>query len=174
MSHALTWVCASWKAHKQKILNEYCAVEWTDAMDEWDRCWCCGLSAGKRLQRCHIVAKSIGGTDEAINLVPLCRHCHDIMPDTPDPDFFWEWIKKQQNPLSGVGLGRHWQLYQAIVDALNGRDVSKCDPTNLTKRMKELGNQAAIHFAQSNKGPDYKISTMEWVVTTAIKELPPV
>lgn len=169
---APSWIAACWKAHKERILEDRCAIEWTDSMEKWERCWCCGSGDGKRLQRCHIVAKSLGGDAGPSNIAPLCRHCHDLMPDTPDPGFFWDWISKQQNPLSGMGMGRYWPLVQPITEALCSKDVSGVDQEAITIELKEQLNKTGMHWAQSGKGPDIKISSMEWAILSIIKKLP--
>jgi hypothetical protein len=176
-SPAPAWIRDCWQAHQSKIINELCAVEWTDNMDEWDRCWCCGASEGKRLQRCHIVAKSIGGSDNSSNIVPLCRHCHDLMPDTPDAEFFWSWLQKQQNPLSGLGIGRYWPVIESAVTALGKKDLASVNANSLKEdqiksEMASLLNQTAIHWSQSGKGPTIKLSTIEWAVLSFIDGLP--
>lgn len=171
-TRAPSWIAACWKAHKERILDDLCAIEWTDSMEEWERCWCCGSSEGKRLQRCHIVAKSIGGEPDPSNIVPLCRYCHDLMPDTPDPEFFWIWIGKQQNPMSGLGLGRYWPLMQSITEGLHNKDVSSVDHDAIVSRMRAQLRKTAIHFSQSGKGPETKISSIEWAILSVLNELP--
>jgi hypothetical protein len=174
---APAWIRNCWRAHQSRIITESCAVEWTESMEEWERCWCCGASEGKRLQRCHIVAKSIGGIDHASNIVPLCRHCHDLMPDTPDPEYFWRWLKKQQNPLSGLGLGRYWVIMESASAALKQKDLSSVDASisssdQIKSKIKALLEKSAIHWSQSGKGPTVKLSTIEWAVHCFINELP--
>jgi len=169
---APSWITACWKAHKERILDDRCAIEWTDSMEEWERCWCCGSSEGKRLQRCHIVAKSIRGEPDPSNIVPLCRYCHDLMPDTPDPEFFWIWIGKQQNPMSGLGLGRYWPLMQSITEGLHNKDVSSVDHDAIVSQMRAQLRKTAIHFSQSGKGPETKISSIEWAISSVLNELP--
>ena len=169
---APSWIAACWKAHKERILDDCLAIEWTDSMEEWKKCWCCGHDEGKRLQRCHIVAKSLGEDACPSNIVPLCRHCHDLMPDTPDPGFFWDWISKQQNPLSGAGLGRYLPLVQPITEALSSKDISSVDHDAIISKLNEQLNKTGMHWAQSGKGPDIKISSIEWAITSALKDLP--
>ena len=45
-----------------------------DTPERDDVCWGCGFPAGT--QRCHVLAKCDGGSDEAANLVLLCQRCH--------------------------------------------------------------------------------------------------
>lgn len=64
------------------------SVDWAEADH---RCWRCGCK--KNLQRCHIVPDSIGGKDEASNLVLLCKRCHADGPNVKDPEIMWDWIR---------------------------------------------------------------------------------
>lgn len=40
----------------------------------YDTCWGCGFEVGT--QRCHIIDRCAGGSDEVSNLVLLCVDCH--------------------------------------------------------------------------------------------------
>ena len=49
-------------------------IKWSDA--RWDRvlrCW-----NNIPLQRCHVVPRSLGGTNDVSNLFLMCRECHDL------------------------------------------------------------------------------------------------
>ena len=79
-------------------------------------CWACGYNYGARfrikqsdvgsheisrcwdnipLQRCHIIPRSLGGTNEVTNLFLMCRECHDLAPNTSIPEVFFEWARGQ-------------------------------------------------------------------------------
>lgn len=64
------------------------SVDWAEADH---RCWRCGCK--KHLQRCHIIPDSLGGKDEASNLVLLCKRCHADGPNVDDPEIMWDWIR---------------------------------------------------------------------------------
>jgi hypothetical protein len=64
------------------------AVDWAEAHE---RCWRCAYKS--RLQRCHIVPASRGGTATPDNLVLLCRRCHREAPNVPDARFMWIWLR---------------------------------------------------------------------------------
>jgi len=89
-------------------------VRWID----WGEpgCWSCGFHYGPKydikrsdaswdeilrcwdrvpLQRCHIVARSLGGGDNVTNLFLMCRECHDRMPNTSIPELFFERARAQ-------------------------------------------------------------------------------
>lgn len=81
-------------------------------------CWACGFHYGNKydvrrpdaaweiilrcwdrvpLQRCHIVPKSLGGSNTVDNLFLMCRECHDLAPNTPFPEIFFEWARSQSH-----------------------------------------------------------------------------
>lgn len=64
----------------------------TDWCDAHTRCWRCGYKSS--LDRCHIIPKSLGGSDGCDNLVLLCKSCHREAPNCPDSKYMWEWIKQ--------------------------------------------------------------------------------
>ncbi|MGW7053149.1 HNH endonuclease [Streptomyces sp. NPDC054887] len=47
------------------------------------------------LERAHIVPSSLGGSDEADNLILLCSPCHKESPDWPDPREMARWLAKR-------------------------------------------------------------------------------
>ena len=49
------------------------------------------------LQRCHIVPKSKGGTDNSDNLLLLCKSCHQESPDVTNPTFMKRWVIKKKS-----------------------------------------------------------------------------
>ena len=44
------------------------------------------------LDKCYILAKSLGGEDTPENLFLLCSNCHAESPDTSNPETFIRWI----------------------------------------------------------------------------------
>jgi len=45
-------------------------------------------------ERCHIIAKSLGGSYKCDNLFLMCEDCHQRSPNTTDPKIFFEWVVK--------------------------------------------------------------------------------
>ena len=74
-----------WTVHEEE---RGLGVDWSEA---GTRCWRCGYKS--RLQRCHIVPRSRGGTATVDNLVLLCRRCHREAPNVPDQRFMWIWLR---------------------------------------------------------------------------------
>lgn len=58
------------------------SVDWAEAES---LCWRCAQK--RNLQRCHIIPRSLGGTEEPSNLVLLCAQCHSEAPNVNDPEF---------------------------------------------------------------------------------------
>ena len=69
------WVCGFYHGRKYDIKRS------DPSGDEILRCW-----DRIPLQRCHIVGRGLGGSDDASNLFLLCRECHDRMPNTNVPE----------------------------------------------------------------------------------------
>lgn len=75
-------------------------IKETEVGTDWDlaekRCWRCGKET--ELQRCHLIPDSLGGKDEASNIVLLCDKCHKEGPNVADPEIMWDWIKAYAQP----------------------------------------------------------------------------
>jgi 5-methylcytosine-specific restriction endonuclease McrA len=64
-----------------RLLGTHTAEEWAEILDRHNHaCAICGIPAseliGGRLTKDHITAISLGGSDAATNLRPLCRECN--------------------------------------------------------------------------------------------------
>jgi hypothetical protein len=160
----IQWIKDCWDHHSQFISELDVAVDWGNWETEHKRCWCCGHKS--KLQECHIVPRSLGGSDNASNVVPLCAQCHDEAPDVADPGEMFRWIASQQNPVSGLGLGRYWHLHDTTTSF--GQQLSKSvDWPLLHECIAKAYEQSSYHYSQSNAGPKFKKSTREWVMQTA-------
>lgn len=48
--------------------------------------------------RCHIIPRQAGGSNDPSNLFLLCEKCHEESPDTLNPKNFFKWVyKKRKN-----------------------------------------------------------------------------
>jgi len=68
-------------------------VDWSEAHE---RCWRCGYKS--KLERCHIIPDSLGGTDSPSNLVLLCHRCHREAPNHTNPKYMWIWLRATHSP----------------------------------------------------------------------------
>ncbi len=89
------------------------------ALQDWGEpsCWACGMwrntsdctdpdasvatifkswNGAKFLERCHIIPRMLGGTDECSNLVLLCKQCHKESPDVKSTKFMKRWITQRK------------------------------------------------------------------------------
>jgi hypothetical protein len=80
------WACGFHYGAKYDIKRS--DVVWHEILHCWDRI---------PLQRCHIVSRSLGGTDEAANFFLMCRECHDLAPNTSIPEVFFGWARAQSS-----------------------------------------------------------------------------
>lgn len=68
-------------------------------MCEHEVCYACGREA--KLQRCHIVPHSLGGSDMDVeNYFLMCLDCHQQNPDTVYPKLFWHYIRNRPQYLN--------------------------------------------------------------------------
>jgi hypothetical protein len=86
-----------WSCHQSEC---GLSVDWAEAAL---LCWRCAHK--RQLQRCHIVPRALGGSEEPCNLVLLCRQCHAEAPNVADPDFMWTWLRAHAEPFYGT----YWQ-----------------------------------------------------------------
>ncbi len=78
----ICWSCGrQWKG-KLKKKN----TTWDDYVRAWENA---------PLQRCHIVAKSLGGSNHPSNFFLMCRECHDLSPNTTSRQMFFRWVDRQ-------------------------------------------------------------------------------
>jgi len=69
-----------------------------DVKDIWS-----AKKISSKLNRCHITAKSLGGSDEAYNLFLMCHECHFLSPDTINREAFFRWVyKRRRSKIMGV------------------------------------------------------------------------
>ena len=157
-----TWVKECWEYHSQHVSELDVAVDWGDWESDSSMCWCCGHRG--KLQKCHIIPRSLGGSEKPENIVPLCAQCHDDAPDVQDKEFMFQWIKQNQNGLSGLGAGRYYHLVDLFVARTAGMPF---DPVKFKDCLRKAYSLTSFHFSQSNAGMKMKRSTREWVFNKA-------
>tara|TARA_R110000823_G_scaffold123829_5_gene250056 strand:- start:181 stop:690 length:510 start_codon:yes stop_codon:yes gene_type:complete len=67
---------------------------WTGIIVNEDSCWACGWGEG--VQRCHIIAVSLGGSHHESNLHILCRNCH-VASECLSEEAYWVWLKEMSS-----------------------------------------------------------------------------
>lgn len=149
-------IVAYWSRHEDE---SGLAVDWAEAHK---RCWGCGRKRWKRnFDRCHIVPRSLGGSNRADNLVLLCRRCHIQAPNVKDPSFMWFWLRSHAVPLYDAewiisGLEEYQRLFgKRTFSSLKSLDISQ-----LKRMVEKFRRQAIIHFGEGRPNP----STLAWVI----------
>jgi hypothetical protein len=129
-----------------------------DESEAHELCWRCGCK--RKLQKCHIVAKQFGGTDDVSNLIPLCALCHDEAPDVTDPDAIWEWIRATRSRF----YESFWAQRAMDIATERGVDWSQVDVKKMELNLKECG----LHFFQKTGGCHVKPASIAWAIMKAV------
>lgn len=73
------WGCGSWNCE-----NDICGWKVDEALKNFNNVeW---------LERCHIVPRSLGGSNKPENLVLMCHQCNIANPHTDNPEVFFGWM----------------------------------------------------------------------------------
>jgi hypothetical protein len=133
------WACRFHYGIKYDIKSP--RASWNEILSGWERI---------PLQRCHIVSRSLGGTDEPSNLFLMCRECHDLAPNTALPEIFFEWARAQSC----------WRRESAkIEEALRSFGVRSEQHNELLQLMESsefqdwVDGKLGLHRPQSNYAP---------------------
>ena len=164
------------KRHALTTTAEEIADYWSRQIDENDlnifwseaheRCWRCGTT--KSLQRCHIVARSLGGSDEPSNLVILCSECHADSPDVDDSEIMWDWLRAYKAASPTVfwvqqGCREYEFMYhRSAQDELDylGEYGAHFDFENPFQEMVENACNMTRHFGMSHASPSTFAGTL--------------
>ncbi len=85
-------IAAAWLKSTDPLDREV-VYEFGSTAEECNQCWRCGGGPGcNGIERCHIVAHCFGGSVDPLNLVLLCRRCHEKQPDGMDRETQLKWI----------------------------------------------------------------------------------
>jgi HNH endonuclease len=130
------WACRFHYGIKYDIKSP--DASWNEILDGWERI---------PLQRCHIIPRSLGGSEEPANLFLMCRECHDLQPNTALPEIFFEWVRAQS----------HGRRESAKIDeALRSFGVGPEQHRELTQLLESsdfktwLDGKSGLHRPQSN------------------------
>lgn len=137
------WACHKW----WKVKEEPKLIE----KGEFNKLW---NHKGYKLQRCHIIPKMLGGSDDEGNLFLMCEKCHEDSPDTTNPDIFFNWVmsREQWNPLEDYYefsslMNKEIHKYNINIEDLT--DFSLKDETQ--RRVFEMIGNHGFKIANSSK-----------------------
>jgi hypothetical protein len=84
-----------------------------DISDWSTHCWRCGHD-DEKLEKCHIVPHSLGGSSNSSNLVLLCNRCHNEAPNVNCEFEMWYWIKRTK----AVYYNTYWTWIESTNEAI--------------------------------------------------------
>ncbi|MFE9440741.1 HNH endonuclease [Streptomyces sp. NPDC006602] len=104
------------------------------------------------LERSHIIPKSLGGPDDASNLLLLCQPCHQESPDWRDPEQMARWIAtREERPSREVETFVAWlaaaERAPDFKDALASVVAEEGATERVSELLRGLLGQAGTHFA---------------------------
>lgn len=148
MQTTLQEIVDYWELHQNEC---GLSVDWSEAHL---LCWRCAHR--RRLQRCHIVPRALGGSEAPSNLVLLCAQCHAEAPNVLDPDFMWTWLRRHAVPHYGTywyhrGLREYEFIYQRKPFA-SIQDESKMWPL-VDSVLTQLFPKTNLHWGQGKINP---------------------
>tara|TARA_R110002072_G_scaffold295180_1_gene465937 strand:- start:391 stop:945 length:555 start_codon:yes stop_codon:yes gene_type:complete len=141
--------------------------DWAEAHTH---CWNCGdnkssKSSNKvRLQRCHIISRSLKEIDTPSNYVLLCDECHSQAPNTSNNNDIWEWIKSNYIPLSLYGV---YKIRKALVMFKEKQGYSFFDKAI---QIKNINNVLKLEKEKiSTHGAKFNVATYYYMLISIVK-----
>ncbi|MER6284747.1 HNH endonuclease [Streptomyces sviceus] len=104
-----------------------------------------------RLERAHIIPSSLGGPDDASNLLLLCKPCHQESPDWVDPAQMVRWIAtREERPSRELETFLAWfaaaERAPDFKDALASVVAEEGAAERVSELLRDLLGQAGTHF----------------------------
>jgi hypothetical protein len=103
-----------------------------------------------RLERAHIVARSVGGSDDPSNLVLLCHECHEAAPMVADRRFMLAWAARRRNWLLRQNDEIKQHLQRLGVSKQRLKAVGKLDHRLMEEVV--LESKVGTHFSSERGG----------------------
>ncbi|MGM7637142.1 HNH endonuclease [Bacillus sp. Hm123] len=139
------WSCRKYWEDKYDIKNPQASRQ--EIIRNWNRV---------PLQRCHIISRQFGGSDEVNNLFLMCTECHDKAPNTRSREAFFQWTSKQNYNRDFYELVmkevRSYEL-QDKIERIN-------DFISTKNALNAIKDNLGVHLNQSKGGPEITVSTV--------------
>jgi hypothetical protein len=149
-----------------------------------DRCWCCRAlenwwldkdgnidqSRNTTIERCHIVADSLGGSNNPLNFILLCSYCHRKSPDIKSDTAIFRWMEAEYDKRKAytdelieqfkahfpeMAMGDFKQKSEAIIHVFEVRD---------SKKFKNFFyKNTSWHFGESDKASTLVLALREFI-----------
>lgn len=93
------------------------------------------------LERCHIIPKALGGSNDVDNLFLMCPQCHESSPDTTNRELFFDWV---MNRTFEDTYKEHW--ISDLVKQLSERNIEVNDFYNWYEEDRNRFNNALMQM----------------------------
>jgi len=131
------------------------SVDWIDAKS---LCWRCAHK--RKLQRCHIIPRALGGSEDPSNLVLLCAQCHSEAPNVNDSEFMWVWLRAHAADFYGTyWQNRGYREYEFIYGRVPFSSFDKSLMLKIKLALKRLFKDTSTHWGQGKVNP----ATLAWL-----------
>lgn len=141
------------------------SVDWAEAEM---LCWRCAHK--RQLQRCHIVPRALGGSEEPSNLVLLCGQCHAEAPNVAEPDFMWTWLRAHAVSFYGTywhdrGLREYEFVFKK--KPFEGFGDAESHLPKVQNLIRKYVTQTNTHWGQGKLNP----ATVAWLLRKVEQEI---
>jgi Zn finger protein HypA/HybF involved in hydrogenase expression len=142
------------------------SIDWFDAEI---LCWRC--SEKRNLERCHIIPRSLGGSEEPNNLILLCKECHSEAPNVNDSTFMWLWLKAHAQPFYRTyWTQRAIKEFELIFGAVDFSFIEREEEytTHFRAMLSELFKNTSTHFGHGGR---LNTSSLAWLMHETVKQV---
>lgn len=140
------------------------SVDWAESEG---LCWRC--AQGRQLQRCHIIPRALGGSEEPRNLVLLCAQCHAEAPNVADAEFMWKWLRAHAVSFYGMyWYTRGFREYKFIYGKKPFAEISEAASLipKVNAAIERYIKQTSTHWGQGKMNP----ATIAWLLRQVEQE----
>ncbi|MEU6386478.1 HNH endonuclease [Streptomyces bauhiniae] len=133
------------------LIDEPCCFACGWFSERWKRTTAQASWQRANLERAHIVPSSLGGPDDASNLLLLCKPCHQESPDWADPAQMARWIAtREERPSRELETLMAWfaaaEKAPDFKDALASVVAEEGASERVSELLRNLLGQAGTHF----------------------------
>lgn len=133
------------------LLDEPCCFACGWFSERWKQASAQASWQRARLERAHIIPSSLGGPDDASNLLLLCKPCHQESPDWVDPAQMARWIAtREERPSRELETFLAWfaaaERAPDFKDALASVVTEEGAAERVSELLRELLGRAGTHF----------------------------
>ena len=167
------WACGKEVFFHDSDIDELLSIKGNGLKNLWN-----SDKTKSKLQRCHILAASLGGEDVPSNLFLLCDKCHIESPDTVNATNFYRWVIRKRREYLG-GYPSPQAMFDRIDEDLKGRGcpglkqiLEKIDTsTNKVESLKEyMMSHVGLHWTSISE-LSIQAGLTDWILSEWVTAL---